>query len=193
MTAWLLVLTCVLAAYLLGSIPWPYLVVRALRGIDIRSVGDGNMGTQNVWQAVGPAAALVVLLGDMAKGAAAVLLPGLIGAPPGTAALAGPVAVAGHIWPVFLRFRGGGGAATALGVLWVLLPREMALLFAVGALGLWRSRGDTRVFNLIVLAAVLPLALAFREPLGQWAPALATAVAVGARHVQLSGLRLLRE
>jgi len=56
MTAWLLVLTCVLAAYLLGSIPWPYLVVRALRGIDIRSVGDGNMGTQNVWQAVGPAA-----------------------------------------------------------------------------------------------------------------------------------------
>jgi len=193
MTAWLLVLTCVLAAYLLGSIPWPYLVVRALRGIDIRSVGDGNMGTQNVWQAVGPAAALVVLLGDMAKGAAAVLLPGLIGAPPGTAALAGPVAVAGHIWPVFLRFRGGGGAATALGVLWVLLPREMALLFAVGALGLWRSRGDTRVFNLIVLAAVLPLALAFREPLGQWVPALATAVAVGARHVQLSGLRLRRE
>jgi len=75
MTAWLLVLTCVLAAYLLGSIPWPYLVVRALRGIDIRSVGDGNMGTQNVWQAVGPAAALVVLLGDMAKGAVAVLLP----------------------------------------------------------------------------------------------------------------------
>ena len=193
MTAWLLVLTCVLAAYLLGSIPWPYLVVRALRGIDIRSVGDGNMGTQNVWQAVGPAAALVVLLGDMAKGAVAVLLPGLIGAPVATAALAGPAAVAGHIWPVFLRFRGGGGAATALGVLWALLPREMALLFAVGALGLWRSRGDTRVFNLIVLAAVLPLALAFREPLGQWVPALATAVAVGARHVQLSGLRLRRE
>jgi glycerol-3-phosphate acyltransferase PlsY len=122
------------AAYFLGSIPWPYLVVRVLRGIDIRSVGDGNMGTQNVWQAVGPAAALVVLLGDMAKGAAAVLLPGLIGAPAGTAALAGPAAVVGHIWPVFLRFRGGGGAATALGVLWALLPREMALLFAVGAL-----------------------------------------------------------
>jgi len=49
------------------------------------------------------------------------------------------------------------------------------------------------MFNLIVLAAVLPLALAFREPLGQWVPALATAVAVGARHVQLSGLRLRRE
>ena len=193
MTTWALMFLSVGAAYFLGSIPWPYVVVRVLRGIDIRSVGDGNMGTQNVWQAVGPAAALVVLLGDMAKGAAAVLLPGLIGAPVATAALAGPVAVAGHIWPVFLRFRGGGGAATALGVLWALLPREMALLFAVGALALWRSRGDTRVFNLIVLAAVVPLALAFREPLGQWVPAVATAVAVGARHVQLSGLRLRRE
>ena len=193
MTTWALVPACVLAAYLLGSIPWPYLVVRALRGIDIRSVGDGNMGTQNVWEAVGLGAALMVFLGDMAKGAVAVLLPGLIGAPVATAALAGPVAVAGHIWPVFLRFRGGGGAATALGVLWALLPREMALLFAVGALALWRSRGDTRVFNLIVLPAVVPLALAFREPLGQWVPAVATAVAVAARHVQMSGLRLRRE
>src|SRR3972149_4415775 len=169
MTTWALVSLSVGAAYFLGSIPWPYVVVRVLRGIDIRSVGDGNMGTQNVWQAVGPAAALVGLLGDMAK-----------------------AAVAGHIWPVFLRFRGGGGAATALGVLWALLPREMALLFAVGALALWRSRGDTRVFNLIVLAAVVPLALAFREPLGQWVPAVATAVAVAARHGQVGGLRLRR-
>src|SRR3990172_2468693 len=118
MTTWALVPACVLAAYLLGSIPWPYLVVRALRGIDIRSVGDGNMGTQNVWEAVGLGAALMVFLGDMAKGAVAVLLPGLIGAPVATAALAGPAAVAGHIWPVFLRFRGGGGAAAALGGLW---------------------------------------------------------------------------
>src|SRR3972149_11406159 len=99
MTTWALVSLSVGAAYFLGSIPWPYVVVRVLRGIDIRSVGDGNMGTQNVWQAVGPAAALVVLLGDMAKGAAAVLLPGLIGGPPGTAALAGPRAGAGPIWP----------------------------------------------------------------------------------------------
>jgi glycerol-3-phosphate acyltransferase PlsY len=57
------------------------LVVRALRGVDIRTVGDGNMGTQNVWQAVGPFAALLVFAGDMAKGAAAVLLPPLLGAP----------------------------------------------------------------------------------------------------------------
>ena len=105
MTTWLLVAPCLLGAYLLGSIPWPYLVVRALRGIDIRAVGDGNMGTQNVWQAVGAGAALAVLLGDMAKGAVAVLLPGWLGAPEATAALAGPAAVAGHIWPVFLGFR----------------------------------------------------------------------------------------
>src|SRR3989304_1822872 len=160
----------------------PPTVVSATDRVRPRSV----MVASNCSSRVGLGAALMVFLGDMAKGAVAVLLPGLIGAPVATAALAGPVAVAGHIWPVFLRFRGGGGAATALGVLWALLPREMALLFAVGALALWRSRGDTRVSHLIVLAAVVPLALAFREPLGQWVPAVATAGAVGARPVQTS-------
>ncbi len=186
MSPLLLIVLSVVGAYLIGSIPWPYLVVRALRGVDIRTIGDGFMGTSNVWRAVGRKAAVAVFLGDMAKGALALLLTRWLGAPAYTEVLVGPAAVAGHIWPLFLRFRGGGGAAVAIGALWALLPREMMVLSPVGAVFLWNKR-DTFFFNLVVLVGVVPLGLLFREPVVHLATAISIGATIACRQVWLHG------
>ena len=111
------------AGYLLGSIPFGVLVARAVRGVDVRAAGSGNIGATNVARVVGVGPGLVVLALDAGKGALAVLsaralLPGAEVAQ----ALTGLCAVLGHIAPVSLGFRGGKGVATALGVLAVLVP-----------------------------------------------------------------------
>jgi glycerol-3-phosphate acyltransferase PlsY len=119
---WLMPAAMGLAAYLLGSIPSAYVVVRVVKGVDIREVGTRNVGTLNTYYQVGRAGAALVLLADAGKGAVAALLPGWLGAPQWSVYLAAPLVVAGHNWPVFLGFRGGKGAATILGVSLALLP-----------------------------------------------------------------------
>jgi glycerol-3-phosphate acyltransferase PlsY len=116
------VLLCV-AAYLVGSIPTGLLVARA-RGVDLRSVGSGNIGATNVARALGRGFAIAVLLGDALKGFAPVFigrrfLPQL---PPAAVALAGLAAIVGHMFTVFLRGRGGKGVATSLGVALAISP-----------------------------------------------------------------------
>lgn len=123
-----------LGAYLLGSIPFAYLVTRLVTGQDIRHLGDGNMGAKNTFLSVGRAAGVLVGAADMAKGAAAVALARSLGASEAAVYWAGACAVLGHDFPVFLRFRGGQGMATMVGVFGVLFPRE--LLLSVGALAL---------------------------------------------------------
>ena len=112
----------ILAGYLLGSLPFAYLTARLVSGRDIRKIGTGNAGALNVFQNAGIAAGVGVLLADVAKGAAAVLIPVWAGTPDWVSYAAGGAAVAGHNWPVFLGFRGGKGAATILGVGLVLAP-----------------------------------------------------------------------
>jgi glycerol-3-phosphate acyltransferase PlsY len=112
-----------LAGYLVGSIPFGVLVARAVRGVDVRAAGSGNIGATNVARVVGVGPGLVVLALDAGKGALAVLsaralLPGA----DVVQALTGLFAVLGHIAPFSLGFRGGKGVATALGVLAVLVP-----------------------------------------------------------------------
>ena len=119
---WWLTTAAALAAYLLGSFPSAYVLVRLVKGVDIRQVGTRNVGTLNTYYQVGKWGALLVLLADAGKGAVAALLPGWLSAPPWSVYLAAPLVVAGHNWPVFLGFRGGKGAATALGVSLALLP-----------------------------------------------------------------------
>ena len=111
----------VLSAYLIGTIPWSYLLPWAA-GYDIRQLGDGNVGAHNVMHHAGRTIGLLALVLDAGKGAGAVLLAGWLGGSPWLMVVAGWMAVLGHNYPVWLRFRGGKGLATGLGVVLALLP-----------------------------------------------------------------------
>jgi acyl phosphate:glycerol-3-phosphate acyltransferase len=111
----------ILLGYLLGSIPFAFLLSRRT-GIDIRHAGSGNLGAANVLRTSGVGAAVGVLLLDVAKGAGTVLLAHRLTGGDATPAAAGLAAVVGHVYPVWLRFRGGKGVATACGVFSVLTP-----------------------------------------------------------------------
>ncbi|HWR65291.1 MAG TPA: glycerol-3-phosphate acyltransferase [Bellilinea sp.] len=116
-----------LAAYLLGSIPTAVIVVRRLGGVDIRILGDGNMGAHNTKAQFGWSTGILVALIDFAKGALAVWIARVSGLDLGWQLLALAFAVVGHDFPVFAHFRGGQGLATTLGGLLVLANFEMAL------------------------------------------------------------------
>lgn len=104
-------------AYLLGSIPFGYIIVKLKEGRDVRSSGSGNIGATNVLRTAGRGSAALTLLLDTAKGYLAVWLAGSISQDsPQTVALAAIAAVLGHLFPVFLKFKGGKGVATVLGV-----------------------------------------------------------------------------
>jgi len=105
------------AGYLIGSIPVGLLMGRALRGLDVREHGSGSIGTTNVLRLLGPTAAATTFGLDVAKGTAAVAVARRLGANRSAQAAAGLAAVVGHSWPVFARFRGGKGVATAFGAL----------------------------------------------------------------------------
>ncbi len=113
---WLSVLAAAAGSYLLGSVPFGLLLARA-RGVDIRSVGSGNIGATNVFRAVGKGPGLLTFFLDFLKGLLPVLAAGHWLAPDTAAPiLCGCAAIAGHIWTVFARFRGGKGVATGAGV-----------------------------------------------------------------------------
>src|SRR4051794_40464502 len=142
----LLAFVCIAAAaYLLGSIPVGYLLVRIFRRQDIRTVGSGNIGATNVIRSGSKGLGAATFALDVFKGALAVLLAGLIAAPVlpmvpqrNVEALAAVFAVLGHMFPVWLRFRGGKGVATGFGVFLVAAPwgaiAAITLFFLVLAL-----------------------------------------------------------
>lgn len=107
---------CLLAAYGLGSIPSGWLLVKWLRGVDLRQQGSGSTGATNVLRVAGRWPALAVLLVDVGKGTVAILLAKDLGATPWQQLAVGLCALAGHIWPLWLGFRGGKAVATGLGV-----------------------------------------------------------------------------
>ena len=120
--------------YLLGSIPSGLIVSRVYRGVDVREQGSGKTGFTNTLRSLGLGAAIVVLLADLAKGAAPVLIARLVFDDPWAATLTGVAAVIGHTFPVFAEFRGGRGVATAFGALIAIAPgAAVAVLIAGGA------------------------------------------------------------
>ena len=116
------VISLALAAYVMGSIPTAYIVVRAVKGEDIRDVGSHNVGALNAYRRVGAWAGLTVLLVDAAKGVLAVTAPRLLGLDDWALFITTPLVIAGHNWPVFLNFRGGKGAAAIFGISLVIVP-----------------------------------------------------------------------
>lgn len=126
-----LIVLAMVIGYLLGSIPCAYLIARLVKGVDIRKVGGGNVGTVNTMREIGPLPGFGVLFADMAKGALAVLIAQWLGLHLYWVFAVGLVAVAGHNWPVWLKFRGGQGLATTMGVLAVFSPIPFAICFGV--------------------------------------------------------------
>jgi glycerol-3-phosphate acyltransferase PlsY len=171
-----------IGAYLIGAIPVGYLVTRAFAGTDIRRHGSGNIGTTNVLRTVGRPAAVLTLLGDVAKGYGAVLLGHvLLDGDPHVLAACGVLAVVGNCWPVYLGFRGGKGVATALGAfLWLMpLPTLPAALLWALVVGVSRyvSLGS------IVAAVAVPIgALAWHYPVASVTAGALVACIILARH-----------
>lgn len=157
MRLWLLTLS---VAYLLGSIPFGYLLVRIFRKQDIRATGSGNIGATNVVRSGAKGLGILTLLLDLLKAFAAVkvaqyLAPGAPGSPSDLAVAAGIAAILGHIFPVWLGFKGGKGVASALGVFLALAP-----IAALSSLGVFIVIfAITRYVSLasIVAAVMLPV------------------------------------
>ena len=131
------VIVVVVAAYLIGGIPFGWLVAKAYGVGDIRSQGSGNIGATNVWRVAGAKAAAWVYLGDIGKGIVAVGIARAMNqqllSRDVFLVIAGLAAVIGHIFPAYLRFRGGKGVNTALGVMLSLLPwHSLVALIAFG-------------------------------------------------------------
>ena len=170
-----------IVAYLIGSIPFGYLIVRTKEGGDIRQTGSGGTGATNVSRRAGKAAGVLTLLLDAAKGAAAVLIAQNVSGTDWVKAAAAIAVIVGHIFPVWLGFRGGKGVATGVGVFLVLAP--VALLCA-GVIFV-SIVFFTRYVSLgsIMAAALIPLLVwlqnVFVEPVADLRPLL-TAAVVGA-------------
>ena len=144
--------------YLLGSIPSGWIAGRWIKGIDLRELGSGSTGATNVLRQVGKGPALVVFLIDVGKGAAAVLIARALGLGDWIQVLAGLTALAGHIWPVWLGFKGGKAVATGLGMFlglaWPVGLASFGVFLAVFSLSRYVSLAS-------VLAAIsLPLLMA---------------------------------
>ncbi|OQP07118.1 glycerol-3-phosphate acyltransferase [Geobacillus sp. 46C-IIa] len=128
-----------LIAYLLGSIPFGLLVGKIGYGIDIREHGSGNLGGTNTFRVLGAKAGTIVILGDMLKGTLAASLPMFFSVPVHPLA-AGAVAVVGHMYPVFAKFRGGKAVATSAGVVLFYSPLFFLTLIAIFLVVLALSR-----------------------------------------------------
>jgi len=172
-----------LAAYLLGAIPFGYLIYRGKTGQDIRAQGSGNIGATNVARVAGKGAGVLTLALDVAKGYLGVMLGAWAsqGNPVWMSAAAVAVLL-GHMFPVFLRFRGGKGVASALGAFAALAPLAVVAVMAVFVVlvAVWRyvSLGS------IVSALLFPLAawLLYHPPAGQILGAAVAAVLIVVKH-----------
>lgn len=145
----------IVAAYLIGCFPTAYLVSRVRKRLDIRQVGDKNVGAANVYRQVGHWSGLLVALADIGKGSLAMGVSRWVNVPEHIALVSGVAVVVGHNWPVFLGFKGGRGEAASVGVLLTLLPREMLILIGVGLVPLIMTRNI--IFSSIFLFVPLPL------------------------------------
>jgi glycerol-3-phosphate acyltransferase PlsY len=175
------IVIAIIIGYLLGSFPSAYLAGRLRKGIDIREVGSRNMGAMNVFYEVGPVEAVLVTLADLGKGVVAILLvrclvQWLSGVTPITPiasfdilrdGLTGAAAIIGHIFPIFLKFRGGKGAATAIGILIFLMPLAVPFLAIVFAIALLITRNPTFSYSLLLIVFPFVAGFIYHDRYGQ--------------------------
>lgn len=179
----------IVAAYLVGSIPFALLLARRWGGHDLHRVGSGNIGAANVLRASGVRAGVVVALLDIAKGSAGVLVAGRIAGAEHAGALAGLAAIVGHIYPVWLKFRGGKGVATACGVFGVLAPLSIPPTLLAFLVATWATRYIS-VGSVMASLVLPPVAYVTGSPGAVVASACASATLIIFRH--RSNLRRVR-
>ncbi len=157
-------ITLVIAAYLLGSIPTGLLLGKAF-GVDIRATGSGNIGATNVYRTLGRKVGVMTLLGDCLKGLIPVLAARWLALPDAWIAAAGLAAFFGHVYTVFLGFKGGKGVATALGVFLGISPLAVVIALCIFAMVLMKWRYISLAS--ITAAGAMPVivAVADRRPL----------------------------
>lgn len=139
------IILSLVGSYLLGSLPWGYVVVKLKKGVDIRKFGSGNIGATNVNRILGGKYAFLVLLLDIGKGTGGVLLGMELSRFGGVSsaflsASSGFSSILGHCFPIFLKFRGGKGVATSAGAFLFLTPLPLLLSFGVMAGVVWFFR-----------------------------------------------------
>lgn len=148
-------------AYLLGSIPFA-LIAGKLHGIDLRSVGSGNLGATNVFRTLGRTAGITVMVLDIAKGAAAVLIAEALTDNPWPL-VAGALAILGHVFPVWTGFKGGKGVAVGAGALIGLVPAASGVLIVLWFVIVLTTR-YVSIASIVCAIAAAPLAWAFGAP-----------------------------
>ncbi len=153
-----------LPAYILGSIPFGLILAKLFGGTDVRKGGSGNIGATNVARVIGPVAGILTLILDVAKGSAAVLLAARLSQDSATwMMIAALAALAGHCFPIWLKFKGGKGVATAAGMFLVLCPLAFlgSVILFVLVVTFWRYVSLASIST----AAAMPLLMYFL-----WAP-----------------------
>ncbi len=172
-------------AYLLGSIPFGFLIVKVTSGADIRETGSGGTGATNVTRKAGKGAGIVTLIFDALKGFAAVTVARLLTGEEGTSwvvAGAGLLAVVGHCFPVWLKFKAGKGVATGLGVFLAIVPWAVMAAGIVFVVIVWRTRFIS--LGSVLAAAFVPLWVwlfhTWIEPISHFAPIVAALCASSA-------------
>ena len=152
----------ILAAYLLGSVPTAYLAAKFARGIDLRQYGTGQVGGGNLWRITSWKLGLPIGIFDLVKGMIMVWVAQLVGLDIAQQLTVGLAAIAGHNWPVFLRFSGGRGVGTASGVILILplingiIPWELIAFVAIALIGTLIMRSSPE--PVLIGMAALPLA-----------------------------------
>ncbi len=144
----------ILLAYAIGSVPFSLLLTRRWGAPDLRRVGSGNLGAANVLRASGVGAGILVAALDITKGALSVTLARYVSDQPSAPAAAGLAAIVGHIYPVWLRFRGGKGVATACGVFSVLTPLAIAPALIIFTVTVWLTKYVS--FGSVLASLALP-------------------------------------
>lgn len=144
----------VMCAYFIGSIPTGLLLAKAFSGADIRESGSGNIGATNVYRTMGRKAGILTLVGDCLKGLLPVLLAIYLGLPEVWIAAVGLAAFLGHVYTIFLGFKGGKGVATALGVFLAVSPLAVLVALAIFSLVVYKWRYVS--LGSITAAALMP-------------------------------------
>jgi len=171
----------IMIGYLIGSIPFG-VIAGKLRKIDIRKVGSGNIGATNIYRTLGTAPAVAVFILDLFKGALAVYIAqAMIPASPAVIVISGIAAVMGHMYPVYIGFKGGKGSATGLGVLLGITPDLfiIAMIYVAFAIAITRYVSVTSISGVLLLAVLM---FTFHKPVEYSIAAIIVAILVIYKH-----------